>query len=282
MPKDEFAEALASLLRCVRDDCGSPLSGGDGGTGLDLECASCGARYRERDGVLDLAPEARNSSRSLAQRLMDSQAVAAIYETVFWRRSHTWLSGVGLEREMDVVLGWLSPLPGAPILDLACGPGLYARRLARDAPRSLVVGVDLSQAMLHRAALLARRERLMNLKLVRADLCRLPFATAGFARAHAAGVLHLLPEPGAALAEASRVLIEGGTFTAMTVRGATGPIGWLQRHANRQGTGSFLSAEQYRALCESARLAHFECRSLGLMLLFRAVRTGPVRRERAG
>jgi SAM-dependent methyltransferase len=271
---DEFTEQLTRLLRCVRDGCGSSLSARESRESLDLRCEACGARYRERSGFLDLAAEGSNSSpESLAQAVMNSKAVAAIYETVLWRRSHTWLSGVGLRREMDIVLGWLSPLPEAPMADLGCGPGLYARRLARDAPRALVVGVDLSEAMLHRAALLARRARLPNLKLVRADLCRLPFADAGFARAHAGGVLHLLANPDAALGEASRVLMEGGTFTSMTVRSAGGPVGWAQERAMRRGAGSFLSPEQYRNSCARAGLTDFECRSFSLMLLCRAVRS---------
>ena len=277
MANHHFAEQLMAMLRCVRDDCGASLSGPEaeeGGGGLSLGCTSCGARYRETAGFVDFAPEhPDSSSTSLGQGLMNSPAVAAIYETVLWRRSHTWLSGVGVKREMDQVLDWMAPLGSAPILDLGCGPGLYARRLARESPDALVVGVDLSEAMLRRAAYLARREGLENLKLVRADLCRLPFVDAGFARAHAAGVLHLLPGLETALGEIARALVDGGIFTAMTVRCGSGPVGWLQRRAARRGRGSFLTPQEYRASLERAGLSDFEWRTRRLMLLTRAMRT---------
>jgi SAM-dependent methyltransferase len=269
MVVDALDEQLLSLLRCVRDDCGAPLSVPGESSNGGARCTACGVSYPDRGGFLDLTV---GYGPSLAQGLMDSPAVASIYETVLWRRTHTWLSGVGLDREMSTVLEWMAPFPDAPVVDLGCGPGLYARRLARESARTLVVGVDRSEAMLRRALVLARRAGIENLRLVRADLSRLPFASRAFARAHAGGVLHLLPDAGTALAEIARVLEGGGTFTAMTVRAARGPVGWIQRHAAQRGTACFWSPEQYRASLAGLGLENFEWRSHGLMLLCRAVR----------
>ena len=76
-------------------------------------------------------------------------------------------------RFVDALVGRLRPAPGARALDLGCGGGRHARRLAT---RSLnVTGLDLSGASIDRARQFARR----GLTFRRHDM-RMPFGTRRF------------------------------------------------------------------------------------------------------
>jgi SAM-dependent methyltransferase len=110
---------------------------------------------------------------------------------------------------------------GGPALELGCGTGRVSLPLAR-AGVSLV-GVDRSEAMIGRAAARARtmRARLRrgasgDLRLVRGDMCALPFRAAQFSLVLAPyGVLQSILRDRdlvAALASVVRVLKDGGLF----------------------------------------------------------------------
>jgi SAM-dependent methyltransferase len=102
----------------------------------------------------------------------------------------------------------LAGADGGTWLEVACGPGILARRLARTA--GLVVGVDLTPAMLATAAREAAREGLGNIRLVLADAYRLPLPEAGIDGAVTRFSLHHFAVPRLALAEVARVVRPGG------------------------------------------------------------------------
>jgi ArsR family transcriptional regulator len=105
---------------------------------------------------------------------------------------------------------------GAAVADLGCGPGeLLERLLAR---ACLVIGVDNSPRMLELAgtrlngkALNGRApEHLADVSLRLGDLTHLPLREGEAQACVFSMVLHHLPDPVAALAEARRVLCPGG------------------------------------------------------------------------
>src|SRR6266851_7226571 len=91
--------------------------------------------------------------RSLAQRAMESDAIVRVYESRLWRRSliATLALGISFEREQELIGRAARLSPGDALLDLACGPGIYTRPFARQVAPGLVVGLDLSPAMLRHA-----------------------------------------------------------------------------------------------------------------------------------
>ena len=93
------------------------------------------------------------------------------------------------------------PLEGLRVLDLGCGKGRFARRLAEDG--AAVVGLDLS------AAMLAEGE---GLDRVRASARRLPFADGAFDAVVAVEVFEHLAALDDVLREARRVLRPGGVL----------------------------------------------------------------------
>jgi ubiquinone/menaquinone biosynthesis C-methylase UbiE len=125
--------------------------------------------------------------------------VDAMVEPVVPSR-HRWLAGL------------LDAGPGDRVVDLGCGTGASLVHVAPAVDDGLVVGVDLSAAVLARAAgALAPVAGAARVMPVRADLKGLlPFADAAVDRVFCHNVLECLPDPGALVAEAGRVLRPGG------------------------------------------------------------------------
>ena len=170
---------------------------------------------------------------------MESEWVARIYESRLWRRNRViaLLQGISFERERELVERALLVRDDDVILDLGCGPGIYARPLAARARHGLVIGADLSKAMLRTAAANARRESLGNLAFVRADSQQLPIATSQIAAVCCCGALHLFPNPDAALAEVHRVLVPGGRLAIAAYRRRRGALAHRITALRRARTG---------------------------------------------
>jgi len=99
-----------------------------------------------------------------------------------------------------------SDLDGKVVLDAGCGMGRYLR-IAAEFPALLIVGLDLSRAVM------AARELTVGLPqvgVVRADLLSLPFATESFDQIYSLGVLDHTPDPRAAFLSLARLLKPGG------------------------------------------------------------------------
>jgi ArsR family transcriptional regulator len=92
------------------------------------------------------------------------------------------------------------------VADLGCGTGQVAATLAPFVNR--VIAIDRSAEMLQAAR--RRLRGIDNVELRRGDLERLPIEDESVDAALLILVLHYLPEPAAALAEAGRVLRPGG------------------------------------------------------------------------
>jgi ubiquinone/menaquinone biosynthesis C-methylase UbiE len=100
------------------------------------------------------------------------------------------------------------PAPGAAILDVGCGTGVLARRLAR-ANGGRVVGLDVTPAMLDVARAAASRDGLA-VEWREGAAERLPFADAEFDLVTCQFALMFFADRAAALAEMRRVLRPGG------------------------------------------------------------------------
>jgi SAM-dependent methyltransferase len=187
-------------------------------------CNACDREFERCGGyvnMLDLST-GEPTAPSAEQRLMESELVARVYER-FWRPAFVRvLAGRGASKgtggfpgELFIHKNSLAMEERAgPWLDLSCGPGMFTRAMAASAPGSLVIGLDISRAMLDAAAL--RVKGYSNVCLVRADAHRLPLADASLGGVNHSGSLHAYDDPPEAWAEILRTLRPGGIYVAST------------------------------------------------------------------
>jgi ubiquinone/menaquinone biosynthesis C-methylase UbiE len=95
-------------------------------------------------------------------------------------------------------------------LEIGCGPGFYARRLARHFGQLRVTGLDRSSAQLRHASARATSGRLNNCRFVLGDARALSQVAGTIDAIVASRLFTILPEREQSLAEMHRVLRPGG------------------------------------------------------------------------
>jgi SAM-dependent methyltransferase/uncharacterized protein YbaR (Trm112 family) len=209
-----------ALLRCPHCRTLDTLRGS-----RSLECTECGHEYPVGHGVLDLldvAGRGEPTAVTAEQRFMESELVARLYER-FWRPTFVRvMAGGGPGTRMGGFAGELFIHKNSlameerrgPWLDLSCGPGAFTRAMAAAAPGAVVVGLDISKAMLEAAA--AKAKGYTNIVLLRADAHDLPFGDATFDGVNNAGALHAYDDPEQVFREIWRTLRPGGLYVGST------------------------------------------------------------------
>jgi malonyl-CoA O-methyltransferase len=161
-------------------------------------------------------------------------------------RAHNALMQV----EQSAVLGALPPVAGCTALDAGCGTGRYARTL-RERGARLVVGVDLSLAMLHHAD--------DGWPRVHGDLRALPLADATFDLVVSGLALIDIDDLSRVLAEWGRILRPGGVVVYSTLHPNGAKLGWTRTFDTPRGRRSLPACwhdiSAHRAACASAALA---------------------------
>mmetsp|Transcript_37253 Transcript_37253/g.98154 ORF Transcript_37253/g.98154 Transcript_37253/m.98154 type:complete len:472 (-) Transcript_37253:98-1513(-) len=177
-----------------------------------------------------------------------------------WRRQFAASGFPGIDEEFRMAQEFLadgyrhdSNDDGATtLLDASCGSGLFSRRFASSGRYGSVVALDFSAAMLRQVDDFAARELdpvdRGRLRLVRADIARLPFATGALGGVHAGAAIHCWPSPENAVAEVARVLRPGGVFVLSTFR----PGGQMLRGFK------FWTEEELRTLTRQCGLVDFK------------------------
>ncbi|MDH4067199.1 MAG: metalloregulator ArsR/SmtB family transcription factor [Acidobacteriota bacterium] len=107
-------------------------------------------------------------------------------------------------------------LPPLDVADLGCGEGYLSLEAAQWARR--VVGVDRSAEVLGRARALAARRHVRNMTWKRGELERLPIEDGCMDVALLSQALHHAADPARAIAEAVRILRDGGRVLVLDLR----------------------------------------------------------------
>lgn len=110
--------------------------------------------------------------------------------------------------DLEIVAELAAPGPEDRCLDIACGPGHTALRMARDG--GLVIAADIAPGMLETARRLAAERSLDNVLVQYAEAAALPFAAASFDLVTCRIAPHHFTDVPAFLAEAARVLKADG------------------------------------------------------------------------
>lgn len=177
----------------------------------------------------------------IAQRLMTSRAVPAIYER-WWRPALARLAkgpgGPSMSQELSLARRLLATADGQTVVDVACGTGAFTRALGDDVGEAgVAIGLDASATMLARAVAGTRSD---NVVFVRADVTELELAPGRVDAVGCFAALHLFADPWAALDTMAGALVPGGRLAVLTT--AQPARGW------------------------AATLARIVCRACGLRL----------------
>jgi SAM-dependent methyltransferase len=123
--------------------------------------------------------------------------------------AYDWFLGRWTQRLAGPFIDFAGVAPDGPVLEVGCGTGSLAGRIAVRRPQHPVVGVDLSLPYLVQA----RRNAPAGAYAV-SDAQRLAFRDNAFATTLAQLVLNFVPDPAAAVAEMKRVTQSGGMVAA--------------------------------------------------------------------
>lgn len=133
------------------------------------------------------------------------------------------------ERVLDAIVDATSAGKDDDVLDVACGPGIVACAFARRARH--VTGIDLTPAMLERAAKLADEQGLSNVRWQRGDVLPLPFADASFSIVVSRLAFHHFQQPALVLREMKRVCRPGGRVLVADLYASADPDKAAAMHA---------------------------------------------------
>ena len=218
----ENATLKSPLFACPK--CKRSLSSAEN----SLFCSECKLRYPIEGGIPDFLLGA-NLAPSISNIAKVMDFVAPVYESRLFVSLLTCLSGVRHGSQlMDRIASFhsesLKDITGA-VLDVACGPATYSRRIA--APTRSVYGVDISMGVLRQGMAYMAESGLTGIYLARARVEELPFENAVFDGVICSGSLHLFPDTVLSLREIARTMKPGATLSVQTfVPGKTVISSW--------------------------------------------------------
>lgn len=236
-----------------------------------LICGGCGGMFPVRNGYLDLHPGDPEPVPPI-QHLMQFPPVVAVYEGVWRPLGYFIASKHSFPKDVDRIASFVQRRHGL-ILDLACGPGIFTRRIAREAPESNVIGFDLSPQMLERAVRLTRDEALRNAYYMRGSALSLPFKSNTFDAVTCCGALQLFRDQDQAVGEIARVLKTHGDFVCQTTLGPRKPPLWIRLADRMLKFGYFYLDDLKERLCRFNFDLKTEERS-NINYIFRAAKSG--------
>jgi ubiquinone/menaquinone biosynthesis C-methylase UbiE/uncharacterized protein YbaR (Trm112 family) len=156
------------------------------------------------------------------------------------------------------------------ILDAACGPGTYGRRIA-SASRT-VLGVDICMSMMRRGAHYVEREHIPNVHFARATVEALPFRDGLFDAAICAGSLNHFSDVLLVLREFNRTMKAGAPLAVMCfARINSGLIKYKSvRDRVEKGGGHIYSVADLERFVAEAGFEDFHPHAYGSVLVFSA------------
>ena len=191
-----------------------------------LRCPICFRAYPISEGIPDfILEELSRSADPVLRRMRFIDRMAPIYETRLWYPIVLNLYGGFHSPSLAQLVSSVSQKVQATkgrVLDIACGPGTFGRRIA--SPSKEVFGIDVSIGMLRQGAAYAAKEGTPNVHFARARVEALPFEDGLFDAALCCGSLHLFADTVIALREMARVMKPGAILAVFTFVAGRGGI----------------------------------------------------------
>ena len=176
------------------------------------------AKAYDAGGVQAKSEMSSDHVRNRPMTAPDASSIAHFFDDMAVDRNQILRSNPVLDHEQQVrsrtVLALLDAKPGETILDIGCGNARDIIPILRAGAR--IVGVDLSEGMIHHARLDLAAAGHRDVDLAVGDATLLKYPSASFDKILCSEVIEHVPDADAAVAEMSRVLKPGGTLVIST------------------------------------------------------------------
>jgi phosphatidylethanolamine/phosphatidyl-N-methylethanolamine N-methyltransferase len=186
----------------------------------------------ERAGLKRLAWRCRSYSRlysgeaeQMSTAIVDNQFVVDVYARL--AKIYDWVFGRPLQSGRVAAMRQLGLHAGETVLEVGIGTGISASLYPRGCD---VVGIDLSEPMLERAAQRLQDEHIRNVRLLRMDAAHLDFPDESFDAVYAPYLISAVPDPVMVAREMGRVCRTNGRIVFVNhFLSGSAPIAWLER-----------------------------------------------------
>jgi len=200
--------------------------------------------------------------------------MAGIYESKLWYpivlNLYGGLHSPSLAQLIGTVTQKVQSTEGR-VLDVACGPGTYGRRVA--SPSREVFGIDVSMGMLRQGVAYVAQEGIPDVHFARARVEALPFESGVFDAALCCGSLHLFTDTVIALREMARVMKPGATLSVFTFAAGDGGIlkfRWVREWSRKNHGLHVFELPQVEEYLTASGFKDFQSELAGSILTFRA------------
>jgi ubiquinone/menaquinone biosynthesis C-methylase UbiE len=244
-----------------------------------LSCRVCVRTYPILSGIPDFIVVNLEESSNFSLHLVgkrDSGALlnfaASVYETCVYPVVCNLYGGwrctslKQLAHDVSDIIGSEDGL----ILDVACGPGTYGRRIASES--RTVLGIDICMSMLRQGARFVERGRIPNVHFARAMVEALPFRAGLFDAAICAGSLNHFSDTVLVLREIGRTMKAGAPLAVMCF--AAGSKGLFKYRSLRDRTekrgGHIFELPDLDRYVTEAGFEDFRPHAYGSILVFSA------------
>ena len=242
-----------------------------------LRCHACSKAYPIVEGIPDfILEELSRSADPVLRRMRFIDRMARIYESRLWYpivlNIYGGFRGPSFPQLIDKVKQKVEAVTGR-VLDVACGPGTYGRRVASASKE--VFGIDVSMGMLRQGAAYIRDEGIPNMHFARARVEALPFADGFFDAALCCGSLHLFADTVTALREIARVMSPSAILSVFTFGAGSGGILRFRRvreHSFRHHGLHVFEVSEMEQYLATAGFEEFRPEMSGSILTFSARR----------
>lgn len=244
-----------------------------------LFCRVCATTYPILSGIPDFNMVNLEESRNRSLRVVgknDScpllEIMASVYESWVYPAVCN-LYGGWHSTSLKQLVHDISDIVGSRdglILDAACGPGTYGRRIA-SASRT-VLGIDICMSMLRQGARYVEKGRIPNMHFARATVEALPFRAGLFDAAICAGALNHFSDVVLVLREIGRTMKAGAPLAVMCfARINSGLMKYKSiRDSAEKGGGHIYSVADLERYATEAGFEDFRPHAYGSVLVFSA------------
>lgn len=239
-----------------------------------LRCDTCEVAYPMVNGIPDFLLEDLEQSLSPFMRFM-TRVIVRLYETPLWYPRILKQAGgkdspsmTELFRQMD---GLMDVRQGM-LLDVACGPGTWGRRLA--SPAMEVYGIDISWSMLREGMRKVAGQHITHMNFAHARVEKLPFDDHQFNAVYCGGALHGFPDTVGSLREIGRTLKTGAPLVVVTFLNRDQPFLRMRRRAEARNPKMlklhFFEVDELEQALMQAGFEKYEPLIYGGIIIFRA------------